>query len=174
MLKTNFYHTESKKKRNDDVPQKYFVITNNDIVRVRYLLLLGKPTKRRAPNADTAAIPRASAQTPQASTVAIQSSGRTAQIPRRRPGLLRRFVSNNKAFCTVAAYVLLLLLIGFMHSSTAGYWRYRLWHHIGPYMKWLEAATSTDVDDVFISDSSTSGWTKSASSSSAAADASEL
>lgn len=33
----------NERKSNQDVPDKYFVITNNDIVRVRYLLMFVKP-----------------------------------------------------------------------------------------------------------------------------------
>lgn len=33
---------EIKRIRNEDIPEKYFIISNNEIVRVRYLLIYGK------------------------------------------------------------------------------------------------------------------------------------
>lgn len=37
---------ENERKNNQHVPDKYFVITNNDIVRVRYLLMFAKPADK--------------------------------------------------------------------------------------------------------------------------------
>lgn len=36
---------EIKRIRNEDIPEKYFIISNNEIVRIRYLLIYGKDSR---------------------------------------------------------------------------------------------------------------------------------
>lgn len=116
-------HTEQTE---DQFPEKYFVITNNDIVRVRYLLVFGKPLVAPPPPITD-------------ELQAIANLEQIARLP--TPGVQRRFdrvrslIYDNMAFCVVLAYVLLLLAIGFMRSDMAGLLRMRCKQYVNQWLR---------------------------------------
>lgn len=85
-----FLRTENKKNRHG-VPDKYFVITNNEIVRVRYILAFGEHTNRlRDENGDY-------------------------------NNVILRWISNNKAITAMCLYATFLVLIGAANSRQLHY-----------------------------------------------------
>ena len=80
------------------VPDKYFVITNNDIIRNRYLLVFGNKHTAWTEN--------------KKNTISVQPKNAVIQ-----------WILNNKAIVTMLFYVILLLSIGLANSRNGYYIR---------------------------------------------------
>lgn len=101
------------------------MITNNDIVRVRYLLVFGRPLVAPPPPI-----------TDEQQTIANLEQIAVLPTPEahRRFDRLRSLVYDNMAVCIVLAYVLMLVSIGFLRSDAAGYMRMRCKQYLN---RWL-------------------------------------
>lgn len=82
------------------MPDKYFVITNNEIVRIRYLLVYGRDER-----------------------IAINPTGtlRAHQNP------LIRWIFTHKSIAAIIFYAFILLLIGITNSRNGYYLRQFFW-----------------------------------------------
>lgn len=101
------------KKNRSGVPDKYFVITNNEIVRVRYIIAFGEHTNRmRDENGDY-------------------------------NNVVLRWVNNNKAITAMVLYLIFLMLIGAANSRQFHYLNVatkRISHEIIEYAKAISDA----------------------------------
>lgn len=111
------------------MPEKYFVITNNDTVRVRYLIIYGaSPAGQLAHR-----FPGLQQHTVLPSTF-------------QPPSRLWLWVAENKAAIVVAAYVVLLLLIGLASSRTGLYWRHVFWSKVETLVEsWTWTSAEADL-----------------------------
>lgn len=110
-----FQITASDNRNRSSVPDKYFVITNNEIVRVRYLLVFGKIEK----------LPLTASTLP-------------------HPNPIVSWILHHKSLAAIICYAVLLLGIGLSNSRNGYYVRQFFWkifQYIGNELKRL---TSTE------------------------------
>ncbi|KAG5680376.1 hypothetical protein PVAND_009885 [Polypedilum vanderplanki] len=107
----NYSKIRKENAKNNDIPQNYLLITNNEIVRVRYLMIYGsnKPIIKSSSSSN--------------SLKALTSTGSVEEIQTRQ-GLFLSWCRRNPLIVSVFLYMLLLILVGFSnHRSFEHYKR---------------------------------------------------
>lgn len=92
-----------------DIPEKYILVKNNDLVQVRYLLVYGSNRRQVAPT-------EVSNNTPE------QRVGQTTN-GRAPPSPCVRWIAANKSWLMAGGYVLMLFGIGLMNNPNVHYMR---------------------------------------------------
>ncbi|KFB51656.1 AGAP007419-PA-like protein [Anopheles sinensis] len=105
---------------NNNIPERYILIKNNDLVQVRYLLLYGT-TK----DANTALnVLQSGAPDP------VYIPQQPSYHLHRPPSRFVKWVAENKAFVLIGGYVGLLLIVGFVNSRNAHYVKEMFWQKL--------------------------------------------
>uniref|UniRef100_A0AAG5D5V2 Poly [ADP-ribose] polymerase n=1 Tax=Anopheles atroparvus TaxID=41427 RepID=A0AAG5D5V2_ANOAO len=97
---------------NNNIPERYILIKNNELVQVRYLLLYGNTKDTNT------ALNVLQSGAPDPVYVPAQQP---AYNLRRPPSRFVKWVADNKGFVLIGGYVGLLLIVGFINSRNAHY-----------------------------------------------------
>ncbi|XP_053688678.1 protein mono-ADP-ribosyltransferase PARP16-like [Sabethes cyaneus] len=105
------YVKSQEENQSTNIPEKYIIVKNNDLIQVRYLLVYGS---RKQPKP--------------AGTILQQTAvNRTARrSPQAAPGPLARWIRANRSWLMAGGYFLLLLSIGIMNGRDADYMKQML------------------------------------------------
>lgn len=102
-----YVKTRKENSRNSDIPQKYLLITNNEIVRVRYLLIYSTK-KSSAPKA--------------VESTAKENQGLSAGDQRTSTSIFQ-WACRNPFIISVLLYVLLLFVVGMSNNRAVEYYK---------------------------------------------------
>ena len=100
--------------KNSDIPQSYLLITNNELVRVRYLMIYG--SKKKA-------------------VVRKPSTSEEVELVPSRSFL--QWCRKNPLVISVTLYVFLLFLVGFSNHRAVEYYKNKLWSFLKNRFKFL-------------------------------------
>lgn len=100
--------------KNSDIPHSYLLITNNELVRVRYLLMYGSKKKSAPPKATS-------------STEVVEVAPRS----------VLKWCRRNPLIVSVILYVVLLFLVGLSNHRAVEYYKNNLWNFLKKRFKFL-------------------------------------